>query len=384
MVTVRALLATTVHSHWHISQLDINNAFLYGDLIEDVYMTLPQGYLAPHSKNNVYKLQKSLYGLKQANRQWFIKLTTFLLHLGFQQSYADTSLFTLKQDHNFLCLLVYVDDILLTGNNITLINTIKQHAISTIRNSVLRILSSSWQTTLPNHHQARHSLAAQTLSQFSQAPRIPHLKALIKVLRYLKSWTRSFLPSQHKYAASCPIVTMTRLIVVFQEDESQGIAEYRALADTTCVPTWIRCLFKDLGISISSPIPIYFDNASAIALAFYPIQHVRTKDIEIDWDFVRDKIRDRYVLTKFISTKDQAAHIPTKGISKASHYHCLSKFRTCDPYTLPICREGNGLSVKEATVNTSRSRVNNVLRVNITKAKQQLNKFKTLRSCGFM
>lgn len=128
MVTIRALLATAVHNHWHIAQLCINNAFLHGDLTEDIYMSLPPGYPTSglNHKHSVCKLQKSLYGLKQANRQWFLKLSEFLSHLGFKHSYADTSLFTYKHNHTFLCLLVYMDDLLITGNNISFMQTVKQ------------------------------------------------------------------------------------------------------------------------------------------------------------------------------------------------------------------------------------------------------------------
>ena len=69
---------------------------------------------------------KSLYGLKQANRQWFSKLTSFLLNHGFIQSYADTSLFTYNKGSDFLALVIYVDDILLAGKNLSLINHFKQ------------------------------------------------------------------------------------------------------------------------------------------------------------------------------------------------------------------------------------------------------------------
>ncbi|GJX68612.1 cysteine-rich receptor-like protein kinase 8 [Tanacetum coccineum] len=103
---------------------------------------------------------------------------------------------------------------------------------------------------------------------------------------------------------------------------------------------WMKCLLKDLGIQISSPIPIFYDNASAIALASNPVQHARTKHIEIDCHVVRDKIKAGQVLPKFVPTTDQAADVLTKGLYKAPHYYCLSKFGICDPYTLPTCRGG--------------------------------------------
>ncbi|GKE93809.1 retrovirus-related pol polyprotein from transposon TNT 1-94, partial [Tanacetum coccineum] len=122
--------------------LHINNAFLHGDLHEEVYMALPQGYIHNSTiPNPVYKLQKSLYGLKQANRQWFTKLTEFILHKGFTQSYADTSLLTYNKNTNYLALVVYVDDILLTGNNLTLINYIKQQLDQTSSIKDLRSLN---------------------------------------------------------------------------------------------------------------------------------------------------------------------------------------------------------------------------------------------------
>nr|GEY34662.1 retrovirus-related Pol polyprotein from transposon TNT 1-94 [Tanacetum cinerariifolium] len=122
---VRTLLAVAVSQGWHIEQLDINNAFLYGDLHEEVYMTVPKGYNQSLPLNTVCKLTKSLYGLKQANRQWFEKLTTFLIHLGFKQSYMDTSLFTISHKGSLTSLFINVDDILLTSPDASFITFIK-------------------------------------------------------------------------------------------------------------------------------------------------------------------------------------------------------------------------------------------------------------------
>lgn len=125
LVTVKAILALATTQKWHLHQLDISNAFLNGELSEDVYMSLPSGYNKTNTSNLVCKLTKSLYGLKQASRQWNLKLTSTIVSLGFVQSKADYSLFTKGQGNNLIILLVYVDDILLAGPDLSVINTFK-------------------------------------------------------------------------------------------------------------------------------------------------------------------------------------------------------------------------------------------------------------------
>lgn len=124
MTTVRLLLASASSNNWFSHQLDVNTAFLHGDLLEDVYMQVPPGLTVP-DPTLVCKLQKSLYGLKQASRQWNAKLTDTLVHLGFTQSRADYSLFTKKTSTGFTAILVYVDDLVITGNDLTEIQHVK-------------------------------------------------------------------------------------------------------------------------------------------------------------------------------------------------------------------------------------------------------------------
>ena len=124
--TIRLLLALVASQGWCLHQLDINNAFLHGDLNEEVYMKPPPGLKLPHP-DMVCRLRKSIYGLKQASRQWHSKLTSALLANGFTQSQADHSMFIKQTDRGFITLLVYVDDVLLASDNMEMINSTKEY-----------------------------------------------------------------------------------------------------------------------------------------------------------------------------------------------------------------------------------------------------------------
>ncbi|KAJ0470227.1 putative RNA-directed DNA polymerase [Helianthus annuus] len=139
MVTIRTVVTLAVNFNWPLYQLDVDNAFLHGSITEDVYMKLPQGY---YSKNEtkVCKLVKSLYGLKQAPRKWNERLTDVLLKFGFIQSKCDHSLFILNKKGVIVFLLVYVDDIVLTGNSVIEIENIKQVLNDTFKIKDLGVL----------------------------------------------------------------------------------------------------------------------------------------------------------------------------------------------------------------------------------------------------
>ena len=124
MVTVRTVLAVAVAKAWELHQMDVHNAFLHGDLHEEVFMKMPPDFSASQP-DMVCKLRKSLYGLKQAPRCWFAKLSTTLKSYGFQQSYLDYSLFTLHRKDTQLVVLVYIDDLIIVGNTPTAIKHFK-------------------------------------------------------------------------------------------------------------------------------------------------------------------------------------------------------------------------------------------------------------------
>ncbi|KAM2660342.1 hypothetical protein EV2_022770 [Malus domestica] len=126
MNSIRVLLSVTVNKGWSIYQMDVKNAFLHGDLEEEVYMKLPPGHPQCHEPDLVCKLHKSIYGLKQSPRAWYAKLNSVLNSIGFTRSNADSSLFVHTRAVGKLVALIYVDDLIITGDNAEEISKLKQ------------------------------------------------------------------------------------------------------------------------------------------------------------------------------------------------------------------------------------------------------------------
>lgn len=110
------LLSIAANLDWPLFQLDVKNAFLNGDL-EEVYMGIPPGFMPEAMKNKVCKLRKSLYGLKQSPQVWFCQFTNVLTNDVYLQCQSDHTLFVKNYDGKVTIIIVYVDDIVLTGNH---------------------------------------------------------------------------------------------------------------------------------------------------------------------------------------------------------------------------------------------------------------------------
>jgi len=121
--TVRIVLSIAVSRGWNMRQLDVKIAFMYGLLQEQVYMEQPPSYANSSHPNHVCRLKKTIYGLKQTPRAWFHRFSHFLLTVGFNSSQADSILFVYSSAHEIIYLLLYVDDIIITGSNMSLIDT---------------------------------------------------------------------------------------------------------------------------------------------------------------------------------------------------------------------------------------------------------------------
>ena len=110
METVRTVMQIAVDQNLTLHQMDVKSAYLHADISEEVYMCQPKGY---ELEGKVWRLRKSLYGLKQSGRNWHNLLHDYLIELNFKQSSADPCLYINRSGREVIILLVWVDGIIL-------------------------------------------------------------------------------------------------------------------------------------------------------------------------------------------------------------------------------------------------------------------------------
>ncbi|KAJ9556748.1 hypothetical protein OSB04_011362 [Centaurea solstitialis] len=326
ITSVRSLLAIAATKRWPLFQMDVKNAFLNGDLSEEVYMIPPPGVSLP--TGHVCRLRKALYGLKQAPRAWFEKFSTTVISLGFSASDYDSGLFTritiLKKSlsanfemkdlgtlHYFLglevlsdsagtylCQAKYTSDLISRAgitNNKVASTPLEPHLHLTpnvgppLKDPTLyrQLVGSLVYLTVT---QPDIVYAVHTVSQFMSAPCSDHYAAVLRILRYLKgtmfhglyfSSTSSLTLRGFSDADWDSDMTDRRSTTEFcfflgdslisWRSKKQSLtarssteAEYRALADTSQYLIWLRWLLSDMGAPQLSPTLLWCDNNSAI------------------------------------------------------------------------------------------------------------------------
>ncbi|XP_060672707.1 wall-associated receptor kinase-like 10 [Ziziphus jujuba] len=127
MTSIRVIFGLVASLNLELEQMDVKTAFLHGDLHEEIYMEQPEGFEVSGKENLVCKLKKSLYGLKQAPRQWYKKFDSFMVSQGYKRTAADQCVYIQKfSGGNFIALLLYVDDMLIVGQDAMKISKLKK------------------------------------------------------------------------------------------------------------------------------------------------------------------------------------------------------------------------------------------------------------------
>jgi hypothetical protein len=124
--SIRAVLALAAFYDLELHQMDVKTAFLNGDLEEEIYMQQPDGFVVNGKENLVCKLNKSLYGLKQASRAWYQKMDQVLLSIQFKRLQTDACVYVLRDGDLMMFVALYVDDLLLLSNSSARLSVLKQ------------------------------------------------------------------------------------------------------------------------------------------------------------------------------------------------------------------------------------------------------------------
>ena len=124
---IRILIAIVAYYDYEIWQMDVKTAFLNGRLDEDIYMAQPEGYVNPQFPHRVCKLKRSIYGLKQASRQWNKRFDAEIKKFGFAQNLDEPCVYQKASGSNVTFLILYVDDILIMGNHIPSLKEVKSY-----------------------------------------------------------------------------------------------------------------------------------------------------------------------------------------------------------------------------------------------------------------
>ena len=123
--SLRIVMALVAHYDLELHQMDVKTAFLNGDLDEEIYMEQPEGFIEKGKESWACKLKKSIYGLKQASRQWYIKFHNTITSFGFKENTVDQCIYLKVSGSKFIILVLYVDDILLASSDLGLLHETK-------------------------------------------------------------------------------------------------------------------------------------------------------------------------------------------------------------------------------------------------------------------
>ena len=118
-------MALVAHFDLELHQMDVKTAFLNGDLSEEVYMSQPEGFKENGKENMVCRLKRSIYGLKQASRQWYLKFDKIVTSFGFIENKFDQCVYMKVNGSKYIFMVLYIDDILLANSNVNLLNDTK-------------------------------------------------------------------------------------------------------------------------------------------------------------------------------------------------------------------------------------------------------------------
>eukprot|EP00253_Pinus_taeda_P015464 PITA_15464 len=293
--------------------MDVNSTLLHGDLHEEIYMEQPIGFIQTDF-SLVYQLKKSLYGLKQAPRAWYAKMDRFLLESGFSRCYFDNVVYTKKVGKSLIILVLYVDDLILTGSDPNLISHVKSN------------LKKKFEMTDLGH--LHYFLGLQVL-QSKEGISLSQSKYACDILHHFHmedfGFTDSDWAGDHDDRKSTVgyVFTLGSGPITWACKKQGAIslssaeAEYHGVIEASKEALWLRQILSEFGFQQQHPTTLWCDNQSAIQLCNDLVQHQRSKHNELHMHFIRKLIHDHVLEVQYCSIDNQVADIFRKALIEA-------------------------------------------------------------------
>ncbi|CAL2227819.1 unnamed protein product [Prunus armeniaca] len=339
--TIRVLLSLAVNLDWPLHQFDVKNASLHGDLEEEVHMDLPPGCnLARDKENQVCKPKKSLYGLTQSPRAWVDKFTESMKNFGYIQSNVDHTLF-LKSDGKRLTEfemkdlgdLKYFLGIEVARSTTGIFLSQRKYVLYLLIET--RMLGCKpADTPIEMNHNLYKDMYQEPTNK-KQYQRLVERLICLAHTRPDVDWASSVIDRR---STSSYFTFVGGNLVTWRSKKQNVVSrssaevEYRGMAHGVCELLWIKRLLVELGFKPGKPMKLHCDNKSTIDIAHNPVQHDRTKHVEVDRHFIKEKIEKKIIRLPFIRSEDQLTDILTKAVCGRVFHDSLTKLGIGDVY----------------------------------------------------
>ncbi|PNY11358.1 gag-pol polyprotein, partial [Trifolium pratense] len=316
--SIRLLLGVACILKFKLFQMDVKSAFLNGYLNEEVYVEQPKGFVDPNLPDHVYRLKKALYGLKQAPRAWYERLTEFLVKNGYTKGGNDKTLFVKEEGRKLMIAQIYVDDIVFGGMSDQMMEDSIFISQSKYAKNIVKKFgmesSSHKRTPAATHLKLTKDEGGVDVDQSMY-------RSMIGSLLYLTASRPDIafvvgVCARYQAAPKMSHLTQVKRILNKKQNSlslSTAEAEYIAAGSGCSQLLWMKQMLKEYNIE-QDVMTLYCDNLSAINISKNPIQHSRTKHIDIRHHFIRDLVEDKIVTLEHVATKNQLADIFTKAL----------------------------------------------------------------------
>ncbi|WVZ07206.1 hypothetical protein V8G54_020552 [Vigna mungo] len=346
MTSIRAVLSLDATLDLQVEQMDVMTTFVHGDLEEDIYMKQQNGFLVEGKEDYVCRLRKSLYGLKQAPRRWYKNFEYVMCEQGYKKTTSNHCVFVRKfYENDFIILLLYVDDMLIVGKDVSKIDRLKNQlgksfsmkdmgatkkilGISITRDRKEKKLWLSQEHYIQKVLQRFQTENAKVLSthfklSVKQSPSSEAEKIDMSKVPY------AFAVGSLMYAMVCTRLDIAHVVgdkptlVGYSNSDMAGDIDSRKSTSGYLIQFagGVKKFLQELSF-VQGKYLLYCDSQSVIHLGKNPTFHSKSKHIDVKYHWIRDVLNAKLLELAKVQTNDNGADMMTKALPRGKFEVC--------------------------------------------------------------